>query len=185
MQITIDLSKLNKKKLTINQYLLLLKIYYRSKEVNLEFTEIKADYLFLRDNGFLVIDGSAVILQKKAINLIEGTSGRDYELLAQQIREMFPRGAKGGKYPWRASIKDLSARLKKLDKHHELDNYSNDIVLKTVDSYVNKFTIRDMDSGMQICKYFLEKDGSSSLMDLLSMQEEQPSKEDRQLKIKL
>lgn len=172
MKINIDLIKLGRKNLTINQYLLLLKIYYQGRDKEIAFREIKSDYLFLRDSKFLTIDGSTVTLTKKAINLIEGIGERDYEDLAESIRELFPKGAKAGKWPWRSSIRDLSDRLRKLDKSDELGNYSNDEILSAAASYVNRFTTRDMDAGMQICKYFINKDGSSTLLDILSMQED-------------
>jgi len=87
--------------------------------------------------------------------------------LAERIRELFPKGAKAGKYPWRTSVKELTTRLKKLDKHHEMEEFTDDFVIKTTENYVNRFTIRDIDAGMQTCKYFVEKDGSSTLIDLL------------------
>lgn len=178
MNINIDLLKISKRGLNVNQYLLLLKIYYRTKGKSFNFKETKVDYLYLRDNGFLVLEGNNVQLKGKAVNLIEGNTKRDYETLASKVREIFPKGAKSGRYPWRASVKDLTTKLKKLDKHYDMSVYSDDVIIKTAESYVNRFTLQDMDSGMQICKYFLEKDNSSSLMDLLAMTEEEPDKKE-------
>lgn len=173
MKLNIDLAKLAKKSLNINQYLLLLKVYYQSRHFNLDFVESKPDYFYLKDSGFLTIDGSNVSLNEKAIVLIENNIGdRNYDELANKIKEVFPKGAKSGKWPWRSTTKDLADRLKKLDKNHGLDDYDDDIIVKTAQSYVNRFTVRDMDSGMQVCKYFIEKDGSSSLVDLLLMGED-------------
>jgi len=172
MKINIDLTKLQKRKLNVNQYLLLLKIYYQTKTVDIPFVETRGDYLYLRDNGFLMINGSAVRLKDQAVNLIEDNGERDYEDLANQIRELFPKGAKAGKWPWRSTTKDLAMRLRKLDKSFDLGDYTDDQILMTTENYINRFNTRDMDSGMQICKYFIEKDGSSSLMDLLIMGED-------------
>ncbi len=170
MKINIDLTKLTKRRLNVNQYLLLLKIYYQSKSVIIPFEEQRADYFYLSDNGFLVISGANVTLKEKAVHLIEDSYGdRDYEGLAEKIKELFPKGAKAGKWPWRSTTKDLSDRLKNLDKTYGLDDFPDETILKTTERYVNRFNERDMDAGMQISKYFIYKDGSSGLMDLLQM----------------
>lgn len=173
MKIVIDLTKLSKKKLTVNQYLLLLKIYHRAKNKEIDFEENRGDYLFLRDGGFLTIDGTIVQLCEKAVNLVEGRGERDYEDLATKIRESFPKGMKSGKYPWRTSVRELVTRLKKLDKNHGMTEYTDNVIINAVENYVNKFTVKDMDAGMQTCKYFIEKDGSSTLIDLLSTYEDE------------
>ena len=186
MKISIDLTKLTKRRLSINQYLLLLKIYYQLKQFDLPFVEQKADYFHLSDNGFLTISGANVSLKDKAIHLIEDSCGdRDYEGLAEKMKEIFPRGAKAGKWPWRSTTKDLADRLKKLDKGYGLEDYSDELILRTTEKYVNRFNERDMDSGMQICKYFIEKDGSSSLMDLLNMGEDDDNQSSAPTMIKL
>jgi hypothetical protein len=185
MKINIDLARLKKKKLTINQYLLILKIYYKTKSLELPFTEHKGDYLHLRDSGFLYIDGSSVGLKKQAVDFVEDNGDRDYDDLATQIRELFPKGAKADKWPWRSTVKDLSHRLAKLDKSFGLSDYTDDQILMTTENYVNRFSSKDMDSGMQICKYFIEKDGSSTLMDLLGMIGEEPQKQSTSSIIKL
>lgn len=171
MILNIDLQRISKKGLTINQYLLLLKIYYLTKNVVLDFNETKQDYVFLRDSGFLNGDGLDFSLTDKAVYLIEGKVKRNYIALAEQIREIFPKGAKAGIYPWKSNIQDIASKLQKLDKSNTLFLYDDAKILEVVTKYVNSFNLHNMDSGMQISKYFIEKDGSSSLLDLLALEE--------------
>lgn len=170
MVIQIDLDKLKKRDLSVNEYLTMLSIYYEGRKQSINYTNRKCDYFTLSSKEYIIIDGSTVNLTQKAINTIEG-SGRDYVTLALAIREVFPKGSKGGKYPWRGTVKSIVDRLKKLDKTQNLSDYSNEDILKVVNSYVNRFSLTDMDRGMQISSYFIEKDGESSLMSWLGMEE--------------
>ena len=177
MKINIDTDKLDKKKLTINQYLLLLKIHYQLKGIKLDFTETKSDYLLLRDSGFIEIDGSNVILTERSINFLDDSKFRDYDELAHELRMKWPAGLKGGKWAWRATVKDLASRLQKLDKNHGMIKYTDEQILSTADGYIRRFrTGDDMDRGMQVCKYFIEKDGTSALMELLEVIDERDTK---------
>lgn len=175
MIITVDLDRLNKRSLSINEYLTILSIYYKGKNIPINYTERKSDYFSLQEKEYLEINGSIVRLTLKSIALLEG-SGRDYVQLAMSIRAIFPKGSKGGKYPWKGTVKAIVDRLKKLDKNYDLSDYSDEDILKVVTSYVNRFTMSDMDRGMQIATYFIEKDGDSSLMSWLSMEESEEIK---------
>jgi len=182
MQIIIDLDKLNKNKISINEYITLLSVYYKTKDIQIDYTDRKSDYFTLRDKGFLEINGSSVILTPQSITLLEGR-GRDYVQLAISIRELFPKGSKAGKYPWKGTIKSIVEKLKKLDKSHGLNDFSDEEIISAVDKYINRFSLADMDRGMQIAPFFIEKEGNSSLMAWLSMEEQ--SFETKSMEIKL
>ena len=171
MQIIIDIDKIEKKGLSVNEYITLLSIYYKTKSIKINYLDRKADYFSLRDKGFIVINGSSVVLTPESIVLIEGR-GRDYIQLATSIREIFPKGTKNGKYPWKGTVKAIVEKLKKLDKSYGMSEYSDEEILNITKRYVNRFSFTDMDRGMQIATYFVEKDGDSSLMSWLSMEEQ-------------
>lgn len=182
MQIIIDLDKLDKKNLSVNEYITLLSVYYKTKDIQINYIDRKTDYFTLRDKGFIVINGSSVILTPQSILVIEGR-GRNYVQLTESIREQFPKGLKSGKYPWKGTVKSIVDKLKKLDKSHGLSEYSDNDIIKVVSSYVNRFSLTDMDRGMQIAQFFIEKDGNSSLMAWLTMEEQ--TYETKSMEIKL
>lgn len=182
MVITIDLDRINKRGLTVNEYLTILSIYYKGKNNPISFTERKLDYFSLQQKQYLEIDGSTVRLTPMSIALLEG-SGRDYLALAISIRSEFPKGSKGGKYPWRGTLKSIVDKLKKLDKSNDLANHSDEEIIQVVRQYVNRFTMSDMDRGMQIAPYFIEKDGESSLMAWLTMEDEEVKTKSMEIKL--
>ena len=182
MNISIDTDKLKKRGISVNEYMTLLSVYYKGKGLSIDYVDKKSDYFSLRDKGFLVINGSSVVLSEPAITLIEGR-GRDYIQLAITIREMFPKGLKGGKYPWKGTVKVIADKLKKLDKSHGLSEYSDAEIAEAVYKYVNRFSMADMDRGMQIAPYFVEKDGDSSLMSWLQVEEQKFESKSMEIKL--
>lgn len=178
MILTLDLIKLKNLELSINDYLILLLIYNKLHNITIDYTPRNVEYLSLADRGYISIEGSNISLTDKGMTALEyeekSTNKRNYQKLAEEIRNVFPKGLKDGKYPWRATIKSLEEKLKKLDKSFGLDKYSDDIILKAVSSYVSRFE-RDP-SGMRISLYFLLKDNSSDLMAYLELEEEQERK---------
>lgn len=171
MQIIIDIDKLGKKDLSVNEYITLLSVYYKTKSVKINYVDRKSDYFSLRDKGYLIINGSSVVLTPQSLILIEGR-GRDYIQLATSIRDIFPKGTKNGKYPWKGTVKAIVEKLKKLDKSYGMSDYSDEEIISVTKRYINRFSFADMDRGMQIATYFVEKDGDSSLMSWLSMEEQ-------------
>ena len=182
MQIVIDTDKLSKRDLSVNEYLTLLSIYHKGKNNPINYIDRKVDYFSLQEKQYLLIDGSSVALTIKSIRLIEGV-GRDYTILAISIRDQFPKGSKGGKYPWKGTVKAIADKLKKLDKSFGLSEYSDQQIIDSVRNYVNRFTLADMDRGMQIATYFIEKDGDSSLMAWLNMEPEQQQTKSMEIRL--
>jgi hypothetical protein len=174
MQLIIDLDKLDKRGLTVNEYLTLLSIYYKGKDIPINYIDRKADYFALQGKKYLEINGSTVSLTPISMSLL-APAGRDYVGLAMAVREQFPKGSKAGRYPWKGVVKTLVEKLKKLDKAYGMDEFSDEDIIRSTTLYVSRFTQNDMDKGMQIAPYFLEKDGNSSLMSWLQME---PEKDD-------
>lgn len=183
MQIIIDTERLSRRGININEYLLLLSIYYKQNNKSIDYIERKADYLSLQSKGYLSLDGAMVSLLPRSLYLIEGI-GRDYVQLATDIRECFPKGSKDGKYPWRGTIKIIVDKLRKLDKGHGMGDYTNDKIIAVCREYVNQFNHMTMDRGMQIAPYFIEKDGNSTLMAWLE-KEDEPAIQTNSMEIKL
>ena len=176
MNITIDTAKLDKLGLSINDYLTILQIHSRLRSKDINYVTRPIDYMSLRDRGYLSIRGSNISLTEKGANLIESKS-RDYVTLAEQIRELFPKGRKDDKYPWRGTLRILSDRLKKLDKSFGLSAYSDQAIIDATKEYTSKF-IMDY-TGMRICPYFLLKDGGSDLMAWLENEDEEEETNDK------
>ena len=171
MIISIDTDKLDRKGISVNEYLTLLSIKFQQSGKSIDYIDRKVDYLSLSSKGYISIDGATVSLLPRAISLIDG-KGRDYIELASKIRQIFPTGNKDGKYPWRGTLKSIVDKIKKLDKSYGLSKYSDEDILSACSSYVSKFGFKDMDRGMQIAPYFIEKEGISSLMSWLENKEE-------------
>lgn len=182
MQIIIDLDKLAKHGLSVNEYMTLLSIYYKAKNVDVNYIYRKTDYFVLQEKRYLEINGSLVSLTQQAISLL-APSGRDYVALAMAIREQFPKGSKAGRYPWKGVVKSIVTKLKTLDKSYGMDEFTDEDIIKATTLYVSRFNQNDMDRGMQIAPYFLEKEGNSALMSWLQMEPERDERKSTEIKL--
>lgn len=157
-------------KINVNEYFTLLLIKEGDKQI--PYKPAKNDYLELRQKGMIELNGTNISILQKGIDVLSGVFDyRNYEELTEELRVIYPSGKKDGKYPWRGFSKDISARLRKLDKHAGLEKYSNDDLKKAIKEYVSQFTPQTMDKGMQLLQYFIEKDGNSSLIAWLESEE--------------
>lgn len=166
MEIVIDTIKLSKRKLSIIQFLVIYTLYNLNKDITIDFDISKvenSDIIDLEAKGYIEINGGSISISKKGINFVEGR-GRNYEELAIKIREEFPSGKKNNKYPWRGIVKSIVDKLKKLDRSYGLSIYTDNEIINAVKDYVGQFNSTNMDTGMQICPYFLEKNNTSNLI---------------------
>jgi hypothetical protein len=173
MEIVIDTIKLNKRKLSIMQFLVILTLYHHKKGTTIDFdvTDVdNSEILDLETKGYIEINGGSLSISKKGINFIEGR-GRNYEELAMRIRDEFPKGKKNNKYPWKGILKGIVDKLKKLDRNYGLSIYTDNQIIQAVKEYVGQFNSMTMDTGMQICPYFVEKNGTSNLIAWLESSE--------------
>ena len=111
---------------------------------------------------------------KKAIALFPKT--RDYIQLATDMRELFPKGKKAGRHPWRCSVNALTAKLKTLDRQG-MNVYDNERIIKVVKGYVDGFDDMTRDNEMMLCMYFTIKNGNSTLLALLESYEDDVEEE--------
>lgn len=175
MKIIIDLVFLRKVKLTVNEYLTLIII--NSPEKNIPYKGQKIDYLSLDQKELIKLVGSTASITARGLEILEGIAElRPYEDLVEELRVLYPQGKKSGKWPWRGYSRDILVRLKKLDKSAGLDKYTNADLINAVKEYVGQFTLQDMDRGMQLLQYFIEKDGNSTLIAWLESDDKETLK---------
>ena len=79
--------------------------------------------------------------------------------LAEELRELFPKGIKSGGYPVRSSVYDIADKLKKFMKKY---SYSNEVILKATKQYLKRKEAENW-NFTQIAVYFIEKNGISTL----------------------
>ena len=173
MKIVIDLAFLKRVKLNINEFLSLLTL----ENKDLPYSIPKSDYLSLVQKGCIILAGTNVTITDLGHRIISGESDlRQYEEFAEDLRIVYPSGRKDGKWPWRGYSKDIVTKLKKLDKNSGLDKYSDEQIVEAVKNYVSQFTPKDMDKGMQLLQYFIEKNGNSTLLSWLEADESEKLK---------
>lgn len=124
----------------------------------------EVDYEFfateLQKQEFIKITDSQIILRPLGEELL-GVNNKtgDLLILAEKMREMFPKGIKSGGYPIRSNVYDIADKLKKFMKKH---NYSSEIILKATSQYLKRKEAEGW-NFTQIAVYFIEKNGMSTL----------------------
>lgn len=173
-KIIIDLAFLKRVKLNINEYISLIQLENKG---TLPFTIQKLDYLSLSQKGCITLNGTNVSITELGNQIITGNVDlRPYEEFVEELRAIYPSGRKDGKWPWRGFSKDIVTKLKKLDKSSGLDKYTNEQIVESVKNYVNQFSPKDMDKGMQLLQYFIEKNGNSTLLSWLEDEDSERQK---------
>lgn len=170
MVINVNLQLLKEKEITVNQFFILLYYYLQNKET-LAFTFSWEEVVKLSKLGFLVIysiNSKSVGLTSKSQTLINKVLGQkiaDVQNLASQMRELFPKGIKpGANQSWRGSVSCLVGKLNTFFRKYGND-WTTQEVLNATQRYVDNFG--DDMRFMQTLKYFIEKDGESTLLSYL------------------
>lgn len=153
-------------KLNINQYLTLLKIYYKYLGKSLNYSIDSSDLNSLVDNKYLEYKESSYKITKKGLYILD-IKGRDYNRLAEGLREIYPKGNKDYKWAWKAPVKEVVKRLKKMDDLYGTLEYSNDTIIKVVSNYINGFNSPSY-NGMQLLKYLILKEKEGSMTSTLA-----------------
>ena len=101
---------------------------------------------YLPDNPFLKnLFPELRIEQKQQENFFED--------LATALRKLWPEGEKDGKYPWRESVKNITARLKLLWEVRDLKDYTLEECLIVARRYIAQF--QNNVKYMKTLKYFI------------------------------
>lgn len=140
-------------------------LYYSIKDVLEEFEE----------KGLIKITGTGFkdfSLRDNGRKLLSFDDTDTLRELAKKMIDLFPIGVKSGGYPVRASINDVTDKLKKFFKNNK---YTHEEVIKATERYVNRKRLENY-SFMQRIIYFIEKDKSSSLAS--EIEDMKASKED-------
>lgn len=160
MRITIDDRILSKYDLTLEELLVLM--------INKDKTNVEATVKSLLDKDIGVADPKnpcRLFFREKEDNLLKDiflesnalviqTADR-YELLAAQLREIFPKGRKEGtSYMWRDSNSMIAKRLKALVSKYG-DCFTDEQAINATKKYVESFNGNY--KFMQLLKYFISK----------------------------
>lgn len=169
--------------LNINQLLALIKIYFylNKQDFNYDAKEYlddlaKLGYLLLtyNDKGditYIKITTEGLKALKQSYSLVDELTSVSpkpigdslVNKLSQEIIELFPKGKKDGKWPFRSSSTVISQRLKLFSSKYKInlsDRY--DDIIKATESYVKSF--ENDKNGMSLLKYFIDKQQSGSLL---------------------
>ena len=163
----IDKSILREYGVSVTSYLfMMILMYYPGSKININLTQI-LEYGFIMENDvgyFLTEDGLSFINEVECISVDKKVSNKDIELLAEQMRLMFPEGKKQGttKY-WRDNKSNVENKLKTFFKKY--GHYDSELILKATQKYIDSFG--DSKQLMRILPYFIEKENSSELMTII------------------
>ena len=163
----IDKSILREYGVSVTSYLfMMILMYYPGTKININLTQI-LEYGFIMENDvgyFLTEDGLSFINEVKCISVDKKVSNKDIELLAEQMRLMFPEGKKQGttKY-WRDNKANVENKLKTFFKKY--GHYDSGLILKATQKYIDSFG--DNKQLMRTVIYFILRDDSSDLMTII------------------
>ena len=140
-----------------------------------------ARYLALR--GYTSKDFDELVAQSDNLEgeyaLVKKEVSDFYRELAEKLRDLWPRGDKNGKYPWRDSVDNLRRRLINLwNTRLKGQTYTIDECLTVARKYLSQF--QDDTTYMQILKYFIlnDKKKTSRFADMLENQKESIPEDD-------
>ena len=161
----IDKSILREYGVSVTSYLfMMILMYYPGTKININLTQI-LEYGFIMENDvgyFLTEDGLSFINEVEvAVVSDKKISNKDIELLAEQMRLMFPEGKKQGttKY-WRDNKPNVISKLKSFFKKY--GHYDSELILRATEKYVQSYG--DKNQLVRIITYFILKEDSSDLL---------------------
>ena len=163
----IDKSILREYGVSVTSYLfMMILMYYPGTKININLTQI-LEYGFIMENdvGYCLTDmGLDFIKEVETMSVTKKISNKDIELLAEQMRLMFPEGKKQGttKY-WRDNKANVINKLKTFFKKY--GHYDSELILKATQKYIDSFG--DSKQLMRILPYFIEKSEVSELMTII------------------
>lgn len=170
MKITIDFDAYERirDKLNLEDFVLLTLFHLGEEgddythQVWLESTERLETLGFIRE-----IDGK-IVLTSKTRELLG--KPEKYDLLAfdefiEQYRNLFPTGKKNNQWYWRANKTDLTSKFEKFFKKYK--KYKQEDVLRVTKKYIQSFNQGNIDNGMMLSHYFIEKNNTSMLLTCL------------------
>lgn len=170
MKWSIDIETVNKFNLCAEEYLLLL--FLSSKKMSIEdcLSSLEKKDLIWRDSK----NNNNIEVYEKTIRLVDDIlldsdkavkdKQTNYEVLADILRDIFPKGTKQGThYSWRGSTIEIARKLKNLVVKYNC-KFSNEEAIKATKAYIASF------NGdyryMKLLKYFLLKTPTNNNGDI-------------------
>lgn len=164
INVQIDLSKIDKLGLSINEFFTLVKLKYPL----ISFSYTPLVFRDVTNKGLVDVSRGRPVLTKEGDKLISPFI-LDLEAitatLAEELRSIYPQGKKSGIYYWRGSSKEIEQKLKVFFKKY--GHYDPEKIIGATKKYVESFDSSDIDKAMMLLKYFIEKEGSSTLQSYL------------------
>ena len=110
-------------------------------------------------SGFITQDLSLTD-KSKAFLKEYSTSTINVEVLAEKVRDEFPKGVKTGGQNVRGNLKDMIKKLRKFIKDY---GYTEDEILRATRMYVARYKLAQY-KYMKTSSYFIHKQGDGSLL---------------------
>lgn len=171
MEIKLTESTLSEKELSFTQIGVLLDLYFEKDIGLMEVLQLKGLIKILPDKPILRESGRQFVEQL----LDNKTSKNDLETLVEEMRNCFPEGKKSGSFYWRAGPSEIHKKLTGWFKKNG-KKYSNEEIIEATKKYVNGF--QGQYQYMSLLKYFIEKDGVSTLLTMLENKNEIDNSDD-------
>lgn len=184
MRLTIDQTVLEKHDLTVSEFMVL---YLSVNSVNIKscmdslVAKGLADKNLFSEDSIVVSDKVKDLVSTIAIDSDKSVIDKDAEFieLANELRELYPAGRKGGTtYMWRGTTAEIAKKLKTLVVKYKY-SFTREQVLKATKEYISSFNGNY--KKMRLLKYFIlksERDADdnvnviSELMTLIENEEQ-------------
>lgn len=175
MVITVNSTVLEKNSLTLNEFLILFTI---SKQVNIEdsIESLLQKGLITRnvfkEGEYVISDNVKNMLTSVIIDSDKQivTKEQEFEELATELQEVFPKGKKPGTtYAWRCSKAEIVQKLKTLVAKYNF-KFTKEQALKATREYVSSFNGEY--SKMRLLKYFIlkaDRENGGIVSDFMSL----------------
>ena len=163
----IDKSVLKQYSIRLTEYFfMMILMYYPNTRISIDLSNLLENgFIMENDVGYSLTDiGLDFIKEVETMSVTKNISNKDIELLAEQMRLMFPEGKKQGttKY-WRDNKSNVINKLKTFFKKY--GHYDSELILKATQKYIDSFG--DSKQLMRTCIYFISKDDSSDLLTIM------------------
>lgn len=179
MIVSIDIEKLIKCGLDINQYLFCSFIYQQSQPDLDNYIGLFGEFfdeeslIFIRSLGYLDLKkesdryrfGNMFVTELFVEDFIEKSVPS--KLISEKIEDwfddwfdIFPKGIKSGGYLVRSDKQGCLSKMSKFIKKYP--EYNKDVIIRATKDYVNYMRMKQF-AYMQLAHYFIEKNGSSNL----------------------
>jgi hypothetical protein len=170
IKINIDTTILEGQGVTINELLALIKV----KHPKISFTFSPIIFTGLMEKGLAkIVIGFPEITPKgkELIAMFSSDIEDNIGNLAKNLMDLFPSGKKGGLYYWKGNLSEVETKLKTFFKKYGTSYTEEQIELAT-SKYIKSFDDTNRDKAMMLLKYFIEKNGTSTLLSYLENIEE-------------